>query len=242
MPTPTRTSAATANRADPQRRDRELPRHQEIPARQGLHLQVRDRHRGAVQPHRLPFRQGAGGAKSGQSRFLGKRPQGAAACRGHLRHRGPLRGFTGRDRRRAQGFAAGPRRGRQRVHRRLRCLGAHQPHQNVVYLKDGEVVHLTPKDFTITTLDEEDVDPVVDQVTWDIEEAELGALRAFHGEGDFRAAPALENAMRGRFSEDGSTAQVRRAQPRPRSSSARSTASFSAPAARPGTPASWPST
>ena len=29
--------------------------------------------------------------------------------------------------------------------------------QNVVYLKDGEIVHMTPGNFTITTLDSADV-------------------------------------------------------------------------------------
>jgi glucosamine--fructose-6-phosphate aminotransferase (isomerizing) len=47
--------------------------------------------------------------------------------------------------------------------------------QNVVYLKDGEVLHMTTKGFTITTLDAEDVSPVIDKVTWSIEDAELGS-------------------------------------------------------------------
>lgn len=38
--------------------------------------------------------------------------------------------------------------------------------QNVVYLKDGEIAHLTPKNFAITTLNAGDVSPVIDKVTW----------------------------------------------------------------------------
>ncbi len=37
--------------------------------------------------------------------------------------------------------------------------------QNVVYLKDGEIVHMTAANFTITTLDAADVSPVNDKVT-----------------------------------------------------------------------------
>jgi glucosamine--fructose-6-phosphate aminotransferase (isomerizing) len=78
--------------------------------------------------------------------------------------------------------------------------------QNVVYLKDGEIVHLTAKDFSITTLDQADVSPVIDKVTWSIESAEMGAHAHFMEKEIFEQATALENAMRGRFSEDGSTA------------------------------------
>ena len=45
--------------------------------------------------------------------------------------------------------------------------------QNVVYLKDGELVHITAKNFSISTLDSEDVSPVIDKVTWSIADSEL---------------------------------------------------------------------
>src|SRR6202008_66888 len=51
--------------------------------------------------------------------------------------------------------------------------------QNVVYLKDHEVAHLTPKEFTITTLEAGEVTPVIDKVNWSIEAAELGAHTHF---------------------------------------------------------------
>ncbi|MES2693520.1 MAG: glutamine--fructose-6-phosphate transaminase (isomerizing) [Verrucomicrobiota bacterium] len=78
--------------------------------------------------------------------------------------------------------------------------------QNVVYLKDGEIAHLTPKNFSITTLTSETVSAVVDKVTWSITDAELGAHAHFMEKEIFEQPIALENAMRGRFSEDGSTA------------------------------------
>jgi glucosamine--fructose-6-phosphate aminotransferase (isomerizing) len=79
--------------------------------------------------------------------------------------------------------------------------------QNVVYLKDGELVHLTQMGFTITTLDQADVSPVVDRITWSIADAELGNHPHFMEKEIFEQPLALENTMRGRFSEDGSTAQ-----------------------------------
>src|SRR5258708_10341265 len=79
--------------------------------------------------------------------------------------------------------------------------------QNVVYLKDGEIVHITAKNFSITTLDAEDVSPVIDTVTWKIEDSEMNGQAHFMEKEIFEQPAALENTMRGRFSEDGSTAQ-----------------------------------
>ncbi len=79
--------------------------------------------------------------------------------------------------------------------------------QNVVYLKDGELVHITAKNFSISTLDAEDVSPVIDKVTWSIADAELNGHEHFMEKEIFEQPAALENTMRGRFSEDGSTAQ-----------------------------------
>ncbi len=79
--------------------------------------------------------------------------------------------------------------------------------QNVVYLKDGEIVHITAKNFSISTLESEDVSPVVDKITWNIEDAEQGTYAHFMEKEIFEQPAALENSMRGRFSEDGSTAQ-----------------------------------
>lgn len=79
--------------------------------------------------------------------------------------------------------------------------------QNVVYLKDGEIVHVMPTSFSITTLDQIDVTPVVDKITWSVKDAEIGQHAHFMEKEIFEQPLALENTMRGRFSEDGSTAQ-----------------------------------
>ena len=80
--------------------------------------------------------------------------------------------------------------------------------QNVVYLKDGEIAHLRAKDFSITTVASgEAAAHVVDKVSWSIADAELGAYAHFMEKEIFEQPQALENTMRGRFAEDGSTAQ-----------------------------------
>ncbi len=77
--------------------------------------------------------------------------------------------------------------------------------QSVVYLKDGEIVLLSAAGFSITTLESDDVTAVIDKVTWEVADAELGDYTHFMEKEIFEQPAALENTMRGRFSEDGST-------------------------------------
>ncbi|MDX2109380.1 MAG: glutamine--fructose-6-phosphate transaminase (isomerizing) [Verrucomicrobiota bacterium] len=79
--------------------------------------------------------------------------------------------------------------------------------QNVVYLDDGQVVRLTVDDFSITTTSDESVNAVVNAVHWNIEDAEMGTYEHFMLKEIYEQPIALENAMRGRFSDDGSTAK-----------------------------------
>ena len=79
--------------------------------------------------------------------------------------------------------------------------------QNVIYLDDGQVVHLTADDFNITTIADEAVDPVIAKVDWEIEQAELGRFAHYMEKEIFEQPVALENAIRGRFSDDLSTAK-----------------------------------
>src|SRR5690606_38117360 len=48
--------------------------------------------------------------------------------------------------------------------------------QNVVYLQDGELVHVRADGFVISTLDDAEVSvsPVIDTDTWKVEDADLG--------------------------------------------------------------------
>ena len=78
--------------------------------------------------------------------------------------------------------------------------------QNVVYLNDNEIVHLTAEDFSISTISKVSVNAVIEKVDWDTSAAELGDFNHFMEKEIFEQPAALENGMRGRFSDDGSTA------------------------------------
>ncbi len=78
--------------------------------------------------------------------------------------------------------------------------------QNVVYLNDNEVVHLQPDTFSICTISSKNVEPVIQLVDWDTSDTELGDYQHFMQKEIFEQPTALENGMRGRFSDDGSTA------------------------------------
>ncbi|WOO41971.1 glutamine--fructose-6-phosphate transaminase (isomerizing) [Rubellicoccus peritrichatus] len=79
--------------------------------------------------------------------------------------------------------------------------------QNVVYLDDGQIVHISEDDFSISTIGRESVDPVINQIDWKIEQAELGHFTHYMEKEIFEQPTALENSMRGRFSDDDSTAK-----------------------------------
>ena len=78
---------------------------------------------------------------------------------------------------------------------------------NVVYLNDGEMVLLTPEDFTLTTVNADELSPVVSTVEWDDTHIELGTFSHYMEKEIFEQPVALENAMRGRFSDDLSTSR-----------------------------------
>lgn len=78
--------------------------------------------------------------------------------------------------------------------------------QNVVYLNDNEVVHLTGEDFSIVTASSKSVEAVIHQVDWDTSAAELGDYEHFMLKEIFEQPAALKNAMRGRIADDGSSA------------------------------------
>lgn len=80
--------------------------------------------------------------------------------------------------------------------------------QNVVYLDDGQFVHLRRGgDFSIATTADEEVSPVISEINWKVEDAELGPFPHFMLKEIFEQPMSLQNAQRGRFSADMSTAQ-----------------------------------
>lgn len=78
--------------------------------------------------------------------------------------------------------------------------------QKVIYLNDGEIVVLRDNDYSISTVGRRDVAAVIHEVDWDTTQAELGDYHHFMEKEIFEQPTALENGMRGRFSDDGSTA------------------------------------
>ena len=71
--------------------------------------------------------------------------------------------------------------------------------KNVVYLKDEEIGVITPKDFQILTLDKQSVKKDIQELEWDIEEAEKGGFPHFMLKEIFEQPEAIENAIRGRL-------------------------------------------
>ncbi len=78
---------------------------------------------------------------------------------------------------------------------------------NVVYLNDGEIVSLKNGELNLLTNDEEVLTPEIKTIDWDIAESELGDYEHYMLKEIFEQPGALENAMRGRFSDDMSTAK-----------------------------------
>ena len=78
--------------------------------------------------------------------------------------------------------------------------------ENVVYLNDNEIVTIDREDFSISTLTSKDVTAVVEQVSWDTSAAEKGDYPHFMLKEIFEQASALKDGMRGRFSDDDSSA------------------------------------
>ncbi len=71
--------------------------------------------------------------------------------------------------------------------------------KNVVYLKDGEIGIITPEDFQILTLDKQLVKKNIQELEWDVEEAEKGGFPHFMLKEIFEQPEAIENAIRGRL-------------------------------------------
>lgn len=78
--------------------------------------------------------------------------------------------------------------------------------RDVVFLKDGELVQIRGGGFSIGTLGNENIEASPQAIEWQSQEMELGNYSSYMLKEIFEQPQALENAMRGRFSEDGSTA------------------------------------
>ncbi|MDR1595581.1 MAG: glutamine--fructose-6-phosphate transaminase (isomerizing) [Puniceicoccales bacterium] len=78
---------------------------------------------------------------------------------------------------------------------------------NVVYLNDGELASITQSDFSVVTMKNEKIDAVKCELDWRIEDVSRGEHEHFMLKEICEQPVALQNAMRGRFSDDLSTAK-----------------------------------
>ncbi|HEX2897547.1 MAG TPA: glutamine--fructose-6-phosphate transaminase (isomerizing), partial [candidate division Zixibacteria bacterium] len=76
----------------------------------------------------------------------------------------------------------------------------------VVYLEDGEIAAVTPEGYNITTIENEQIDPQIQEVTWTLDQIEKGGYEHFMLKEIHEQPDALRNAMRGRLDyEEGSS-------------------------------------
>ncbi|PIS05378.1 MAG: glutamine--fructose-6-phosphate transaminase (isomerizing) [Candidatus Buchananbacteria bacterium CG10_big_fil_rev_8_21_14_0_10_42_9] len=74
----------------------------------------------------------------------------------------------------------------------------------VIYLDDGELAVVTPQGHRIFNLENEDIDKEVDELEWDLEQAEKGGYDTFMLKEIYEQPESLTNTMRGRLNlEDG---------------------------------------
>lgn len=78
--------------------------------------------------------------------------------------------------------------------------------KNVIYLEDGQVASITKDDCDILTIGKQQVECVIKEIDWEMETAELGSYKHFMEKEIFEQRKAIENAIRGRLSDDQSTA------------------------------------
>jgi glucosamine--fructose-6-phosphate aminotransferase (isomerizing) len=78
--------------------------------------------------------------------------------------------------------------------------------ERVAFLQDGEVVCLTPRDFTLRHLERGPVTPRIDRLDWAPDAVELGPFRHYMQKEIHEQPETVRNACRGRLSRDAATA------------------------------------
>lgn len=74
------------------------------------------------------------------------------------------------------------------------------PHtRQVVYLEDGELASLKDDGFTISTLEEREIEPKIQKISWTLDKIEKGGYSHFMLKEIFEQPTTLRNAIRGRL-------------------------------------------
>jgi glutamine---fructose-6-phosphate transaminase (isomerizing) len=80
--------------------------------------------------------------------------------------------------------------------------------KEAVFLNDGELAILNKGGFRITTLEGQDAQAVTHPLDQILEEVELGDFDSYMEKEIYEQPAALENSLRGRFGDDGTTAKL----------------------------------
>jgi glucosamine--fructose-6-phosphate aminotransferase (isomerizing) len=78
----------------------------------------------------------------------------------------------------------------------------------VVYLEDGELAEVSAAGFSISTLDEVEVTPHLQEISWSLDMVEKGGFEHFMLKEIFEQPETLRNAMRGRLNFEEATARL----------------------------------
>lgn len=77
---------------------------------------------------------------------------------------------------------------------------------NVIYLEDGQIGRITNDSCDLMTIGKQQIECAIKEIDWELETAELEGYSHFMEKEIYEQSKAIENAIRGRLSDDGSTA------------------------------------
>ena len=80
--------------------------------------------------------------------------------------------------------------------------------KQVVYIEDGEVVRVTPRDYRTTDLRDRRIDKKVDIISWELEEIEKDDHRYFMEKEIFEQPESIRRAFQGRIDHEHATAHL----------------------------------
>lgn len=80
--------------------------------------------------------------------------------------------------------------------------------KDVIYLKDNNLIELTPQDYSITTLDNQKISPEITTIEWSADALAKGGYDHFMMKEIFEQPETIRNAMRGRLLIDEGTARL----------------------------------
>ncbi|MFC1628022.1 glutamine--fructose-6-phosphate transaminase (isomerizing) [Gemmatimonadota bacterium] len=74
--------------------------------------------------------------------------------------------------------------------------------RDIIYLKDDEVATITSSGYSVTTLQDEARDPIVEEITWELDQIEKGGFEHFMLKEIHEQPQTVEDSMRGRVHPD----------------------------------------